>query len=114
MDFGEVIRGLKENPDRKYTREGWNGKGQWISLRVPESGFNIMSDSDSDMTQPYIYIHTNYNANVPWLASQTDMLAEDWMEFQFHNEERRVLNDGTLVKIVIQKWDSNDRGYDFW
>ena len=114
MDFGEVIRGLKENPDRKYTREGWNGKGQWISLWVPESGFNTILGSESDMTQPYIYIHTNYGANVPWFASQTDMLAEDWMEFQFHNEERRVLNDGTLVKIVIQKWDSNDRGYDFW
>lgn len=74
MDFGEVIRGLKENPDRKYTREGWNGKGQWISLRVPESG--------SDMTQPYIYIHTNYGANVPWFASQTDTLAEDWEEVE--------------------------------
>ena len=74
MDFGDVIRGLKENPERRFTREGWNGKGQWISLQVPKTG--------SDMTQPYIYMHTNYGTNVPWLASQTDMLAEDWEEFR--------------------------------
>lgn len=108
MDFGEVIRGLKENPKRRFTREGWNGKGQWISLQVPDSG--------SYMTQPYIYIHTNYGANVPWLASQTDMLAEDWMEFRNEGcgEEYKILDDGTVVKIVIQKWDLNDRGYEFW
>lgn len=106
MDFGDVIRGLKENPERRFTRKGWNGKGQWISLQVPESG--------SYMTQLYIYIHTNYDANVPWLASQTDMLAEDWIEAEPQKEEYRILNDGTVVRLVIQRWVSNDRGYDFW
>lgn len=72
MDFGDVIRGLKNDPAKRYTRDGWNGKGQWISLQEP--------DENSKMTRPYIYIHTNYDANVPWLASQTDMLADDWME----------------------------------
>ena len=109
MDFGDVIRGLKENPERRFTREGWNGKGQWISLQVPKTG--------SDMTQPYIYIHTNYDANVPWLASQTDMLAEDWEEFRDRgrsDEGYHILNDGAVVRLVIQRWDSNDRGYSVW
>ena len=115
MDFGDVIKEMKAHPEKRIARKGWNGKGIFIQLQVP--------DEWSKMTHPYIYIDTtglqsdNPDAPrdlVPWLASQTDMLAEDWMEFQFHNEERRVLNDGTLVKIVIQKWDSNDRGYDFW
>ena len=115
MDFGDVIKEMKAHPEKRFARKGWNGKGIFIQLQVP--------DEWSKMTHPYIYIDTtglqsdNPNAPrdlVPWLASQTDMLAEDWEEFQFQNEERRVLNDGTLVKIVIQKWDSNDRGYDFW
>lgn len=60
-------------------RRGWNGKGIFIKLQVP--------DEHSKMTSPYIYIDTtglrsnNPDAPrscVPWLASQTDMLAEDW------------------------------------
>lgn len=72
MDFGEVIRALRADPSKRFTREGWNGKGQYISLEVP-------GPSDK-MDKPFVYIHTNYGANVPWLASQTDMLAEDWHE----------------------------------
>jgi hypothetical protein len=60
----------------KVTRPGWNGKGLWLELQVP--------DANSKMTLPYVYI--NYPANaantpgarVPWLASQTDLLARDW------------------------------------
>lgn len=75
VSFGRVLESLKVNPNRRYTREGWNGKGQYISLAVPKPS--------EKMTVPYIYIHTNYGANVPWFASQTDMLAEDWMEVTY-------------------------------
>lgn len=74
MDFGDAIRFMKQG--NKVTRRGWNGKGLWLELQRP--------DEHSKMTLPYIYI--NYpddaqdtpGARVPWLASQTDMLAEDW------------------------------------
>lgn len=74
MNFGDAIAALKSG--KKVTREGWNGKGLWLELQVP--------DAHSKMTLPYVYM--NYpadalntpNARVPWLASQTDMLAEDW------------------------------------
>lgn len=74
MDFGKAIEALKAG--KKVCREGWNGKGLWLELQTP--------DEHSKMTLPYIYI--NYpldavntpGARVPWLASQTDMLAEDW------------------------------------
>jgi hypothetical protein len=78
MSFGEAIKALKQC--RKVARRGWNGVGIFIKLQTP--------DEHSKMTQPYIYIDTlelvttNHNAirgRVPWLASQTDMLAEDWM-----------------------------------
>jgi len=62
---------------QKVRRAGWNGKGMWLSLQVP--------DEHSKMTLPYIYIeypegHPAYpkGSRVPWLASQTDILADDW------------------------------------
>lgn len=68
MTFGEAISALKEG--KRVSRTGWNGKGMWLELQVP--------DAHSKMTLPYIYMKTAQDDLVPWLASQTDMLAEDW------------------------------------
>lgn len=68
FDFGCAIAWLKRG---KYvTREGWNGKGMYLGLQVP--------DENSMNTLPYIYMITVTGDRVPWLASQTDMLASDW------------------------------------
>lgn len=78
FSFGEAIKYLKRG--MTVARKGWNGKGIFLELQVP--------DEFSKMTHPYIYIDTtglqtnNPDApkdRVPWLASQTDMLAEDWI-----------------------------------
>ena len=78
MNFGEVLEALKQG--ESLAREGWNGKGIFIGLQKP--------DENSKMTSPYIFINTTglESSNeaapkslVPWLASQTDMLAEDWV-----------------------------------
>lgn len=78
FDFGRAIATVKAG--KKVARKGWNGKGIFIELQRP--------DKLSKMTHPYIYIDTtglksdNPHAPrslVPWLASQTDMLAEDWV-----------------------------------
>lgn len=73
--FGKAIKILKAGG--KVSRDGWNGRNMWIALQRP--------DAHSKMTLPYIYMSTapvgpNPGALVPWLASQTDMLAEDWRE----------------------------------
>lgn len=74
MNFGDAISNLKAG--LKLKRSGWNGEGIFIELQVP--------DENSKMTAPYIYIDTTglqtdkLKARVPWLASQSDMLAEDW------------------------------------
>lgn len=75
LTFGDALYYLKQG--KSVARSGWNGRGMWLTLQVP--------DSNSKMTLPYIYL--NYptdsvntpGARVPWLASQTDALAEDWM-----------------------------------
>lgn len=52
------------------SRSGWNGPNQWVMLQEP--------DENSKMSLPYIYIRTVQGDLVPWLASQTDLLADDW------------------------------------
>ena len=68
MDFGQAITALKEG--EKVRRAGWNGRGMWLALQVP--------DEHSKMQQPYIYICPVDGQLVPWLASQADMLSDDW------------------------------------
>ena len=68
-DFGYALRGLRAG--KSVMREGWNGKGMWLKLQVP--------DEHSKMSLPYIYMSTVDKKLVPWLASQTDMLSEDWV-----------------------------------
>lgn len=67
--FSKAIKLLKNG--YKVARTGWNGKGMWLALQSP--------DYHSKMTLPYIYMKTADNHKVPWLASQTDILAEDWV-----------------------------------
>jgi hypothetical protein len=79
MTFGEAIEALKVGD--RVSRVGWSfGKGSggektWLRLQKP--------DESSDMTLPYIFMSTVSDDLVPWLASQTDMLAEDWFVPEF-------------------------------
>ena len=68
MNFGEALSDLKDG--YAVARSGWNGKGMWIALQRP--------DENSKMSLPYIFMSTAQGDLVPWLASQTDMLATDW------------------------------------
>jgi Protein of unknown function (DUF2829) len=67
-DFGWAVAQLKNG--KKVFRSGWNGKNMYLALQRP--------DEDSKMTLPYIYMYTAQGDLVPWLASQTDILSEDW------------------------------------
>ena len=69
LNFGDVLHALQLG--HSATSEGWNGPGQFIKLQVP--------DENSKMTKPYIYISTVQGDRVPWLGSQTDILAQDWI-----------------------------------
>ena len=75
MTFGDALVALKAG--RRVTRSGWNGVGLWLEHHKPQH----------DVDLPYIRMSYPVGskaypqgARVPWLASQTDMLAEDWVD----------------------------------
>ncbi len=68
FDFGTALDALKDG--ERVARSGWNGADMWLAHQVP--------DEFSKMSVPYIFMSTAQGDSVPWLASQTDLLAEDW------------------------------------
>jgi hypothetical protein len=83
MDFSQAL--LEAKSGKAVYRKGWNGKGMTVSIQRP--------DDNSKMSRPYLYmaipvaithqfdgtpVHPDGIEFVPWLASQTDLMAEDW------------------------------------
>ena len=93
LDFGDAIRALKAG--YRVSRSGWNGKDMWLSLSGPLEGRRIPAESFwSIHNAKYAAQTLDGSANVlpcitmktadgsilmGWLASQSDMLAEDWV-----------------------------------
>lgn len=83
MNFGDGLEALKNG--QKVAREGWNGKGMFLFL-VPGSVFKvnrapllgIYPEGTEINYRPHIDMKTVDGEIVPWVASQTDVLAEDW------------------------------------
>mgnify|MGYP000125494391 CR=1 FL=1 len=92
LTFGQALDALKLG--KRIAREGWNGKGMWIALSGLEgvrevAASNLWSPANAD----FAYTQPGHKAKVQpcftmktaadeiqmgWLASQSDMLAEDW------------------------------------
>lgn len=76
LDFGAAIQALKAG--KKVARIGWNGKGMWLVLINPGNAMHTSSAGSFPM-QPCIGMKTANGLMQPgWLASQNDILAEDW------------------------------------
>jgi hypothetical protein len=86
LDFGEALSALKSG--KRVARAGWNSKGMWLGLvndwhpmSTPTwateqgAGAGVMRDV---RMSPWIGMKTADGCFVPWLASQTDVLAKDW------------------------------------
>lgn len=87
MSFGHALECLKHL--KRVSRAGWNGKGMWLTLSpggiVPAAQLWAPNNAEFATAQggtaevlPYITMKTADNKIVPWLASQTDVLANDW------------------------------------
>jgi len=84
--IGQAIEKLKEG--LKLQREGWNGKNMFIVYqKAYPDGIAINQNTAQAIGEPvgtvhkflpYLMMRTAGGEFVPWLASQTDILAEDW------------------------------------
>jgi len=74
LNFSKALEALKNG--HKIARFGWNGKGMWLYL-IEASDYELKKDIPFD-SLAWIGMKTADNKFVPWLASQSDLLAEDW------------------------------------
>lgn len=88
FDFGGALKALREG--KRVARVGWNGKGMYLVL-IPGSTITVSADRPIGAACPnlvgqvvgyhaHIDMKTAQGYFVPWLASQADMLAHDWVE----------------------------------
>ena len=80
MDFGRAIQLLKVG--QRVQRQGWNGKNQYIELPTNISYKNanneiVNAEHDAIGNKTIAFVGTS-GVQLGWLASQADMLAEDW------------------------------------
>lgn len=85
MNFGQALDSLKLGA--KVTREGWNGAGLWVAL---SPGFELPADrvfsepiqeeigTGTGVFRPYLMMRTVDGEFVPWVATQSDLLCDDW------------------------------------
>lgn len=80
MDFGEAIKKVKAG--YKIQREGWNGKEQYVELASNVSYVNaqgkIVNVEHAAIGNKALAFVGTSGVQLGWLASQADMLAEDW------------------------------------
>jgi len=97
MNFGKIIDGV--NRGKKAQRNGWNRKGMYIFdfrhsiIKLKEDSdfseeiydvseldgiIEIGSDKNTFKLENFVLLKTADNTCIPWNASQTDMLADDW------------------------------------
>ena len=72
MLFDDAMSNLRAG--KKVARSGWNGKGMWLRLESNPQGDLLMPPG----WQPFISMRTAQGTFVPWVPSQTDILAGDW------------------------------------
>ena len=84
FDFSKALSYLKIG--KKVAREGWNGKGMFIYLvngstfTVNRAPLNTFLPEGTEVNYlPHVDMRTADGKFVPWLCSQTDMLADDWV-----------------------------------
>lgn len=85
-DFSWALAALKNG--EKICRSGWNGKGMWlvyqkgyprgIPINANTAEATGLPEGTLCMFRPYILMYTAQGDFVPWLASQSDLLADDW------------------------------------
>lgn len=81
MNFGLALEAAKKGA--RIARAGWNGKGQYVELAccisyLTTGGLHVNADHDAIGNKALAFVGTS-GVQLGWLASQADMLADDWM-----------------------------------
>ena len=86
MNFGLAIEAAKKG--KKITRRGWNGKGMWVVYRTGYPDGIPCNKNTADAVgipegtlfkvRPYLQMKCVDGSFQMWLASQSDILADDW------------------------------------
>lgn len=86
MDFSEALRAVKAGD--KISRDGWNGKGMFVVHQAGYPAGIAINENTARATgltegtvcvfREYLMMRTVDGSFVPWVASQTDILAGDW------------------------------------
>ena len=86
MDFSDALKGVKAGA--KISRNGWNGKSMYVTYQKAYPEGIAINKNTAEATGlpegthcvflPYLMMKTADGSFVPWLASQTDILANDW------------------------------------
>lgn len=74
MDFSNALLAIKSGA--RMARKGWNGKGMYLFYIANWTYTDGKQDNFPNL--PFIAMKTADGKIVPWLCSQTDMLADDW------------------------------------
>lgn len=106
MDFGDAIRALKQG--KKVTRRGWNGRGMFLYLKPAtmvkaewchDPGLKALCEANGGellaLGTICMYTHDSTGRNAiltGWLASQSDMLLDDW----------EVTADPVTIKLTLE------------
>lgn len=90
MEFGDAIKLLKRG--YKLQRDGWNGKNQYIQLAwcisYKDGHGNIINAEHCAIGNKAIAFVGTSGVQLGWLASQADMLAEDWKIVEYEKEDK--------------------------
>ncbi len=76
MNIGGAVAAMRSG--KRVARKGWNGRGMWVYLVGAEYGDALGPIGGPPLRQAYVEMDTGKGAIVPWLCSQTDLLADDW------------------------------------
>lgn len=101
MNFGQAIEAIKQG--ERVAREGWNGKGMFLFLAeniefTTKADLSECKELSGDLTHNSIVMKTADNRFVVgWLASQTDILAEDWTVIESRERKEAIAQFNSLA-----------------
>lgn len=134
LNIGHAVDMLKRG--YKVARKGWNGKGMFLYY-IPENRYtaitpiakSFMGEDEKVPYAAYVAMKTADNKVVPWVCSQTDLLAEDWVVldavaislnddstftlYNLHNDVYNIIcKDYEDLDEVLKSIKENDTPYD--